>query len=69
MKKVILSADSTCDLGPILKERYNVEFFPFTITLDDKTYLEYSNDELYKMLIELDEKAYIIDKNNRKRRK
>ena len=28
MKKVILSADSTCDLGPILKERYNVEFSP-----------------------------------------
>ena len=40
MKKVILSADSTCDLGPVLKERYNVEFFPFAITLDDKTYLD-----------------------------
>lgn len=51
MKKVILSADSTCDLGSALKERYNIEYFPFPITLDNKTYLDnvdITADEIYE---------------------
>lgn len=36
--KIILSADSTCDLGPELVERYQVHYFPFHIILGDKTY-------------------------------
>ena len=34
-RKIILSADSTCDLGDTLKERYHVHFFPFHILLGE----------------------------------
>lgn len=36
--KIILSADSTCDMGPELKERYQVSYYPFHIILDEKDY-------------------------------
>jgi DegV family protein with EDD domain len=36
--KIILSADSTCDLGDELRERYNVQYYPFHVILDGKTY-------------------------------
>ncbi len=36
--KIILSADSTCDMGPQLKERYQVSYYPFHIILDEKDY-------------------------------
>jgi DegV family protein with EDD domain len=39
-QKIILSADSTCDLGNDLKERYRVEYFPYHIILNDKQYLD-----------------------------
>ena len=29
MRKIILSADSTCDLGDELKEKYQVHYYPF----------------------------------------
>ena len=32
-RKVILSADSTCDLGEELKARYDVHYYPFRIIL------------------------------------
>lgn len=38
--KVILSADSTCDLGEELREKYNVTFYPYTITLGDEVYID-----------------------------
>ena len=38
--KVLLSADSTCDLGQNLKERYKVLFYPLHIILEDKDYLD-----------------------------
>ena len=38
MKKVILSADSTCDLGDELKEKYEVHYYPFHIILEGKDY-------------------------------
>ena len=39
-KKVILTADSTCDLGEELKARYNVFYYPLHIILDGKDYLD-----------------------------
>ena len=39
-RKIILSADSTCDLNPELKARYQVEYFPFHIILDGNEYLD-----------------------------
>ena len=51
-KKVILTADSTCDLGAELKARYNVEAFqPMHITLDGKSYDDSINifpDQIYE---------------------
>ena len=38
--KIILSADSTCDLDEDLKERYNVHYFPLHINLNGKDYLD-----------------------------
>ena len=38
-KKVILTADSTCDLGEELKKRYNVEvFYPLHVTYGTESY-------------------------------
>lgn len=39
-KKIILSTDSTCDLSPELKEKYNVNFVPYHITLDNVEYMD-----------------------------
>ena len=36
--KIILSADSTCDMGDELKARYDVNYYPFHIILEDKDY-------------------------------
>ena len=38
MGKVLLSADSTCDLGAELKEEYQVQYYPFHIILDGRDY-------------------------------
>lgn len=40
MSQIILSADSTCDLGMTLKEQYNVHYFPYHIILENKEYLD-----------------------------
>ena len=40
MKHVILSADSTCDLSPELKERYDVRYYPFHIMFRDRDYAD-----------------------------
>lgn len=37
-KKIILSADSTCDLNKELKEQYQVNYFPYYINFRDKIY-------------------------------
>lgn len=39
-KKIILSAESSCDLGPFLKEKYNVNYSRLHILLDDKSYTD-----------------------------
>lgn len=38
MNPIILSADSTCDLGDELKEKYQVHYYPFHIILEGKDY-------------------------------
>ena len=38
MKKIILSADSSCDLSKELIEKYEVNLFPVHINLKDKGY-------------------------------
>ena len=40
MSKVIISADSTCDLSPELVERYAVHVIPLHVTLGDNTYFD-----------------------------
>ena len=40
MSNVILSADSTCDLTPELRERYQVSCHPYHIILDGQDYLD-----------------------------
>ena len=39
-RKVILSADSPCDLGEQLRSRYDVHFFPFHILLGEQPYTD-----------------------------
>lgn len=49
--KIILSADSTCDLGEDLKERYQVNFYPFHIILGDTEYrdnVDIFTDDIYR---------------------
>ncbi|MFS0616065.1 DegV family protein [Lederbergia ruris] len=51
MKKIILSADSTCDLDDRLKERYGVHCQPLHINLGDKQYedgVNISPDDIYE---------------------
>jgi len=50
--KVILCADSTCDLGPELVERYHVNYYPFHVILEDKTYgdgVDLIPDQIYQV--------------------
>lgn len=39
-KKVVLSCDSSCDLGKELCERYNIILNPFRITLGDESFVD-----------------------------
>ncbi|MBR5542793.1 MAG: DegV family protein [Oscillospiraceae bacterium] len=40
MSKIILSADRTCDIGAELQEKYSVNLISYSITLEDKKYLD-----------------------------
>ncbi len=40
IKKIILSADSSCDLGDELKNRYDVHYTRFHILLDERSYID-----------------------------
>ncbi len=54
-QKIILSADSTCDLDEELKERYHVNYFPLHITLNGKDYLDnvtITPEEIYQEYFE-----------------
>ena len=49
--KIILSADSTCDLGPQLQQQYDVHFYPFHILLGDRSYtdsVDIQPEDLYR---------------------
>ncbi len=49
-KKIILSADGTCDIGDVLRERYDVNLINYKVTLDEKTYtdsVDITPDDLY----------------------
>ncbi len=39
-QRILLSADTPCDIGPVLKERYQVSLFPLHIILDEKQYTD-----------------------------
>ena len=48
---IIISSDSTTDLSPELKERYNVKILPLGVTLGDKTYhdgVDITPDDIYE---------------------
>lgn len=48
---IAITSDSTCDLSPELKERYNVGILPLGVTLDNKTYLDgvdITPDDIYE---------------------
>ncbi len=38
--KILLSADTPCDIGPELQEKYHVSLYPLHILLDDKQYTD-----------------------------
>ncbi len=51
-KKVILCADSTCDLSPELKERYGVYTYPLHVSLGEDTYRDGDDltpDDIYRV--------------------
>ena len=39
-KPVIITADSTCDLSPELRSRFQIQVIPLTITLGETTFLD-----------------------------
>lgn len=48
---IIISSDSTSDLSPALRERYNIKTIPLGVTLGDKTYfdgVDITPDEIYE---------------------
>lgn len=50
MSKVIISADSTCDIGKDLSKKFNVELFDWRIELEGKEYVDnvgITPDDLY----------------------
>lgn len=51
MAKVIISADSTCDIGPELQQQYNIQLLNFRIELNGRDYIDnvtISPDEMYQ---------------------
>lgn len=49
-KKIIISADSTCDLSPALVEKYQINILPLYITFGETSYrdgIEITPDDLY----------------------
>ena len=39
-KKVIIASDSTCDLGPELISRYNIQILPLSVNLGERIYTD-----------------------------
>ena len=57
LSKVIISADSTCDLPQELMERYNIHIIPLSVLLGDEVYMDdklvFSTDNNYHSLVRL----------------
>lgn len=50
-QKIIISSDSTTDLSPELKERYNIKTIPLGVSLGDETYfdgVDITPDDIYE---------------------
>lgn len=50
MHNIVISSDSTTDLSPELRERYNISTIPLGVTLGDKTYfdgVDINPDDIY----------------------
>ena len=50
-RKVKITADAPCDIGPMLKERYDVEIIPLHVTMNDQEYLDgvnITNEMIYE---------------------
>ena len=50
--KIVLCADSTCDLGKELCQRYAVNYYPFHVILEDKIYgdgLDLTPEQIFKI--------------------
>lgn len=48
---IIITSDSTVDLSPELRERYNIKYIPLSVTLGDKTYrdgVDIHPDDIYE---------------------
>lgn len=51
MGNVLITADSTCDLGETFREHYQLHYFPYHIILDNKEYsdgIDITPDDLYR---------------------
>lgn len=51
MSRIQLVADSTCDLSPELREKYNIAIIPLCIVMEDKSYFdgeEITPDEIFE---------------------
>lgn len=51
MSDIVITSDSTTDLSPALRERYNVKVIPLGVTLGDKTYfdgVDITPDDIYE---------------------
>ena len=51
-KKVLLTADSACDLSPELVERFSVKIYPMHVVLEGKTYddgVDVTPDDIYRL--------------------
>ena len=52
MNKVLISADSTCDIGPDLQKEFNIQLLNWRIELDGREYIdnqEITPDDLYRV--------------------
>ncbi len=55
VSKIKITVDSTCDLGDVLMERYNIDYSPLYVTLGEKSLkdtLEVTPDDIYKFVDE-----------------
>ena len=65
--KIILSADSTCDLDQELKERYHVHYFPLHIILDGKDYkdgIDITPEEISEIFSQFYKQQILSNKDN-----